>query len=89
MANNMPLRGAKFSVFEGGIRVPAFVHSPLLPQAAVGSSTDALIYIADWYVVLVTLAGDPNSNPNPKTLTLTLTIGTLLWQHWQEFQTKP
>jgi len=57
MANNMPLRGAKFSVFQGGLRTAAVVHSPLLPKHLIGGTTDKLIYISDWYVTFATLAG--------------------------------
>ena len=48
-SNNLPLRGAKFGVFEGSFRVPAFVHSPLLPSACLGKVSHATIFISDWF----------------------------------------
>jgi len=59
-SSNLPLRGAKFSVFEGGVRVPAFVHSPLLPASVVGTVNRDLFYIADWYTTFASLAGVPD-----------------------------
>ncbi|CAG2119953.1 unnamed protein product, partial [Medioppia subpectinata] len=44
-ASNRPLRGAKFGLFEGGIRVPALVWSPLLNKS--GYVSDALIHVTD------------------------------------------
>lgn len=52
--------GSKFGVFEGGIRVPAFVWSHLLPESARGTSTDALIYISDWYACFIFFSHPPN-----------------------------
>lgn len=57
MANNMPLRGAKFGVFEGSFRVPAFVHSALLPAAVVGTVSHELFHITDLYATIAGLAG--------------------------------
>merc|ERR1719253_885482 len=57
MANNWPLRGAKFSTFQGGLRTAAVVHSPLLPSGTAGTENDALIYVSDWYATIAGLAG--------------------------------
>eukprot|EP00937_MAST-01D_sp_MAST-1D-sp2_P005476 g5476.t1 len=62
MANNWPLRGAKFGVFQGSFRTAALVHAPgRLPAALAGRTSDALIYVGDWYVTIAeALAGvDP------------------------------
>ena len=40
-ASNYPLRGKKASLWEGGTRVPAFLHSPLLQN--MGSVYDGLV----------------------------------------------
>ena len=45
--SNFPYRGMKGTSYEGGVRVPAFVYSPLLPTAAMGTSVDALFHVTD------------------------------------------
>ena len=52
---NFPLRGGKFTLFEGGLRVPAFVHSPLLENP--GRVEKSLIHVTDWFPTLMRLAG--------------------------------
>ena len=50
-----PYRGAKFSLFEGGIRVPAIISWPgTLPE---GEATDALGHGCDWLPTVAELAG--------------------------------
>ena len=60
-ANNYPLRGGKYSDFDGGIRTAAFVAGGALPPGArgrvLGSARAHVISIADWYRTFATLAG--------------------------------
>ncbi|XP_037071601.1 arylsulfatase I-like isoform X2 [Pollicipes pollicipes] len=53
--NNYPLRGTKGTLWEGGTRTPAFVHSPLL--AASNYSNYRLVHITDWLPTLLRVAG--------------------------------
>lgn len=55
--SNEPLKGFKLTVYEGGTRVPAFVHSPLLQRRGVESY--AMIHITDWFPTLLTLGQVP------------------------------
>jgi arylsulfatase A-like enzyme len=54
--NNLPLRGQKETLWEGGLRVPAFVHSPLLAARA-GTVSRQLFHITDWMPTLLRAAG--------------------------------
>ena len=56
-ANNWPLRGGKYSPFEGGVRVPAFVGGGFVPAAVRGTQSEALISTADYLLTLCLLAG--------------------------------
>ena len=58
--NNYPLRGGKYSEFEGGVRVSAFASGGLIPPSKRGTVSNGLVAIADVYTTLCGLAGvDP------------------------------
>ena len=57
--SNWPLRGSKFTPYEGGVRVPAFVHSARLPSARRGVVHDGLFHVTDVLPTLASLASSP------------------------------
>jgi arylsulfatase B/arylsulfatase I/J len=46
--NNYPLRGMKNTLFEGGVRTPAFIYSPLLPSEVRGTEYNKMFHVTDW-----------------------------------------
>ena len=66
-ANNYPLKGGKFSDWQGGIRVNAFVSGGYLPEKMRGQKTDGYIHLTDWYATFCYLAGvDPTDEEAAK-----------------------
>lgn len=62
-ANNYPLKGGKFSNWEGGIRVNAFASGGLLPKQVRGTKQTGLMAGWDWYATYAALAGvDPTDH---------------------------
>lgn len=55
--NNYPMRGGKYSEFEGGIRVAAFVSGGLIPAAKRGLRSEGIGNVADVYTTLCSIAG--------------------------------
>ena len=54
---NEPLRGNKMSLYEGGIRVPAFLNWPTRLEG--GRTIGDLVTVYDWLPTLLSLAGHP------------------------------
>ena len=52
--SNTPLRGTKETLFEGGIRGAAFVHSPLLGRRG---EWRGMMHLVDWVPTLLGAAG--------------------------------
>lgn len=52
---NWPLRGAKTTLWEGGVRAGAFIWSPLLNASR--RLSNQMIHITDWMVTLYSAAG--------------------------------
>jgi arylsulfatase A-like enzyme len=61
VTSNGALRGAKGTLYEGGVRVPAFATWP--GQIAPGGLVNAPLHIVDWYPTLLKLAGATLDQP--------------------------
>ena len=59
-ASNWPLRGDKGTLYEGGIRSVGFVHSPLFPVGQMGTTSNSLMHVTDWFPTIMHFAGCPN-----------------------------
>ncbi|XP_077515256.1 arylsulfatase B-like isoform X1 [Amblyomma americanum] len=79
-ANNWPLRGDKASLWEGGLRAPAFVWSTRLKQRRRVSRQ--MMHIVDWLPTLYSAAGG-------KRPSLGITDGVDLWQALSEGSASP
>ena len=66
-ANNYPMKGGKFSDWQGGIRVNGLVSGGYLPEKMRGQKTDGYIHLTDWYATFCSLAGvDPTDEKAAK-----------------------
>jgi len=57
--NNYPLRGGKYTFWQGGCRVPAFVGGGdnFIPRSMRGADWNGKVHAADWYTTIAALAG--------------------------------
>eukprot|EP00750_Incisomonas_marina_P026244 INCI5887.11.p1 GENE.INCI5887.11~~INCI5887.11.p1 ORF type:complete len:660 (-),score=87.45 INCI5887.11:928-2907(-) len=63
MGSNFPLRGTKRTMFEGGLRVPAFMtagSSRFLPQALIRRHHTGLFHAMDWVPSILGLVSNPS-----------------------------
>ena len=58
-----PYRGTKNTTFEGGVRVPCLVRWP--GHTKPGSSSDGMMFIADWFSTFITLVGGKHEQELP------------------------
>lgn len=56
-ANNNPLKGGKYSDWEGAVRTNAFVSGGFVPPHRRGKKFRGVMSIADWYTTLCEIAG--------------------------------
>ena len=63
--SNYPLKGAKITLFEGGVRSLAFVTGGALPDAMRGKISEGFIHVADWYPTFCEMAGVDSSDSGP------------------------
>jgi len=48
-----PYRGGKYTLFEGGVKTPAFIGGNLIPSDYVGESTTQMMHAVDWLPTLL------------------------------------
>jgi len=59
---NFPLRGGKYSSWQGGVQTPAFVSGGFLPYSRRGQREAGLLHIADWWSTLIGIAGGTDTS---------------------------
>merc|ERR1719198_2167739 len=80
--NNWPLRGAKFSNWEGGIRVPAFVSGGALPEARRGIKLSGIAGIEDFYATFCDIAGVDSHDAAAAAAKLPPVDSVNQWPYW-------
>ncbi len=62
---NYPLRGGKYTFWQGGVRGNAFVGGGLIPESLRGTTWAGAAHAADWYSTFASMAGIESSDSGP------------------------
>eukprot|EP00756_Hemistasia_phaeocysticola_P054128 Hpha_TRINITY_DN30070_c0_g1::TRINITY_DN30070_c0_g1_i1::g.21442::m.21442/K12375/ARSI_J; arylsulfatase I/J len=81
-ANNWPLRGAKFSNWEGGIHVPAFVSGGAVPESRRGTQWTGIAALWDIYATFCGVAGVDTHDAMAAAAGLPPVDSVNLWPAW-------
>ena len=77
--NNWPLRGGKFSNWQGGIKTNAFVSGGFVPPARRGTVSTGHITAWDWYATYCDIAGVSVDDPKAAAAGLPGVDGVAQW----------
>lgn len=73
------VRGSKWTQFDGGVRVPAFVSGGYLPPHARGTKSTHFTHLADWYPTFCHLANVSATDHRAASYGLPVVDGENLW----------
>eukprot|EP00040_Diaphanoeca_grandis_P004497 m.29078 g.29078 ORF g.29078 m.29078 type:complete len:692 (+) comp16037_c0_seq1:36-2111(+) len=62
---NYPLRGGKYTFWQGGVRGNSFVSGGLVPAARRGTRWSGMAHAADWYTTIAAMASADTTNSGP------------------------
>ena len=77
--NNYPMKGGKFSNWQGGVRVNAFVSGGFVPTSMRGKKLDGYVALADWYATFCALAGVDPTDEKAQAAKLPPVDGLNMW----------
>ena len=60
---NTPLRGSKGTLFEGGVKVDAFIHSRALESKMIGTVYGNLFHVSDWFPTILDMTKSAEFTP--------------------------
>lgn len=80
-SDNYPLRGAKSSTYEGGVRTAGFISGGIVPSCASGRRLSGMLHIADFMATFGTLAGYSTEDKRAEIAGLPPSDSVDFWQY--------